>query len=127
MNLKQASREVVELQGGYRRRISERLCDVLAHRLFNFRDPVRTLQQFARFWTIGRADDAVLFHQVDQMSRAAVSDAQAALQKGSRGFAEFNHQTHGVIEEGIVVVLTASATFSSRVAGLAFFAGGLQE
>src|SRR5208282_6574222 len=62
----------------------------LAHRFFNLRDPVRTLQHFARFRSIGSADNPVAFHEVDEVCGAAIADAQAALQKGSRGFAKFD-------------------------------------
>ena len=54
----------------------------LAHGLFNFRDPARTLQHFAGLGTIRRAHDAVLFHQIDQMCGAPVTDAQPPFRVG---------------------------------------------
>ena len=38
---------------------------LLAHGLFDFGDPVGTLEDFARLGAIGGADDAVTFHEVD--------------------------------------------------------------
>ena len=52
----------------------------LAQGLFDFVDPVRTLEDFAGLGSVGGADDAVALHEVNKMSGAAVSDTQTALQ-----------------------------------------------
>src|SRR6266404_4709405 len=74
----------------------------LARGLFDFRNPVGTLQYFAWLGTIGGADDAVLLHQIDEVRGAAVADAQAALQQRSGSFAELDDQLHGIAIHGIV-------------------------
>src|SRR6266496_2433547 len=58
----------------------------------HLRDPVRRLEDLARLGAVGAAHDAVALHQVDEVSGAAVADAKAALQQGSRGLAELQHQ-----------------------------------
>ena len=63
----------------------------LAHGLFDLRNPVRPLEYFTRLRTIGRAYDAVLLHEIDQVCGASVADAQAALQQGSGRLAELHH------------------------------------
>ena len=66
------------------------LCN-LAHGLFDFRDPVGTLEDFSGLGAIGGSYYAVAFHQIDEVGSAPVADAQPALQKGSGGFAELDH------------------------------------
>src|SRR5262245_5892319 len=44
-----------------------------------------TLEHFARAAILGRADDALLLQQVDQLGRLAIADPQAALQQRGRG------------------------------------------
>ena len=51
-----------------------------AQRLIDFAHPVFCFQDFARLCAVGRADDAVFFHDVDKARGAAVADTQAALQ-----------------------------------------------
>src|SRR5512146_1129229 len=54
----------------------------LPQRLFDLAQPVGPPQYFARLGPIGRAYNAILLHQVDQVRRPAVADAQAPLQQG---------------------------------------------
>src|ERR1035441_3897257 len=77
---------------------------VLPHRLFDFRDPVGALQHFAGFGTVGGAYYAVALHEVDEVGGASVAYAQTALQERCGGFAELDHQAHGVVEQRIVLV-----------------------
>ena len=51
----------------------------LAQGLVDLAHPVFRFQNFAGLGAVGRADDAVFFHDVDEASGAAVADAQAAL------------------------------------------------
>src|SRR5579862_2859110 len=69
----------------------------LAQRLIDFAQPVLGLQDFARLGSVGRAHDAVFFHDVDQAGGAAVADAQAALQSGSGSAAGFADHTDGFL------------------------------
>src|SRR5258708_26437189 len=100
----------------------------LAHRLFNFRDPIRPLQHFAWLRPVGGAYNAIAFHEVDEVGGASVADAQAALQEGSGGFAELDHEANGIVVERIVVF---GGNFSRIVAvrghALAIFFRRLQE
>ena len=57
----------------------EALPHSLPHGFFDFRNPIRTLEDFARLGTVGGADDAVAFHEVDEVGGAAVADSEAAL------------------------------------------------
>src|SRR5262249_61292441 len=43
------------------------------------------LEHFARAAILGRADDALLLQQVDQLGRLAIADPQPALQQRGRG------------------------------------------
>ncbi len=45
-------------------------------------DPLRRFQNLARLGAVGRTDDAVALHQVDEVGGASVADAQAALDAG---------------------------------------------
>lgn len=51
----------------------------LLYRLIEFLHPVLALQHLARSRAVRRAHNSVFFHDVDQMRRAAVADAQAPL------------------------------------------------
>ena len=62
----------------YRIVMSARLCHLLL-RLIEFFHPVTVFQNLARLGAIGRTNDAVFFHKVDQARGSAVTDAQAAL------------------------------------------------
>src|SRR5438876_4767350 len=75
----------------------------LPQRFLHLRQPIWPLEDLARLGAVGGAYDAVSFHQVNQVCGAAVADAQAALQEGSRGLAEIEHQAHGVFEQLIVL------------------------
>src|SRR5581483_2710641 len=94
---------------------------------FDFRDPVGALEQFARLGAIGSAHDAVLLHEVNQVSRATVAYAQTALQQGSGGFAELDHQAHGIFEERIVFAVFAALGASAGLALFALFLGSFEE
>ncbi len=60
-------------------RVDARL-ERLAQLVLDFLQPVRTLQDLARLATVGRADDAFVLHHVQNPRRAAVAQAEAALQ-----------------------------------------------
>ena len=42
-------------------------------------EPVRRLEDLARLRSVGRTDDAIALHHVDQVSGAAIADAQPPL------------------------------------------------
>ena len=75
--------------------------------LLDFAEPVGTFQDLAWFGAVGGANDAVLFHEIDQVGGAPVADAQAPLQQRCGRLAELEHEAHGVLEE--LVVLRAAA------------------
>jgi hypothetical protein len=58
----------------------DRLKPVLPKRLIDFAHPVFCFQDFAGLGAVRWADDAVLFHDVDQAGGSAVADSQAPLQ-----------------------------------------------
>src|ERR1700732_90290 len=91
---------------------------VSAHRFFYLRNPLGSLQDFARLGTVRRAHDAVAFHQINQVSSAAVADPQAALQQGSGRFAELYDQAYCVVVEWVFFSRPLSARrpgFTGRV------------
>src|SRR6476646_4047245 len=103
---------------------------ILAQRFFNFAEPVWFLQNFARLWAVGRSHNSVVFHKVYEMCGAAIANAQAALQQGSRSFAELNHQAHGVLIKLIVLafsIVAGSAIRSSASNALSFFFWSFKE
>jgi hypothetical protein len=51
----------------------------LLHGFVEFLHPIAFLQDLARFCAVGRADNAVLLHQVNQARGAAIANSQAAL------------------------------------------------
>ena len=55
--------------------------------VFHFAQPVGPLQHFARLAAVGRPDDAVALHHVENARGAAVAQAQTPLQRGSRRLA----------------------------------------
>src|SRR5690349_21194123 len=57
----------------------------LPQSFFHFRDPIRTLQYFARLRSIRRSDNAFPLHQIDEVRGASITDAETPLQKGSTG------------------------------------------
>ena len=63
------------------------------------------------------------------MRGAAVADAQATLQQGSRGLAELHHEFHCVTIHGIFFSVAVAATFAAAAfrSGLAFSLGRFQE
>ncbi len=48
---------------------------------FDFLEPVGAFEDFAGFAAVGRADDAVAVHHVEDAGGAAVAEAEAALQR----------------------------------------------
>src|ERR1700679_3291771 len=96
----------------------------LSQRVLNFAQPVGTLQKFARFGAVRCAYNAVSLHQVDEVSRAAVTDSQPSLQQGSRSLAVLQHDTHGVLEKLVIVIIRGAAASAAR---LVLFARSLQE
>src|SRR5437899_3005578 len=91
-----------ELEGGHDRPPFF-YSDELPHRLFYFRNPVWPFQHLARLRPVGRSNNAIALHQIDEMSGAPVADAQPPLQQGSGSFPELHHQPNRVVEERIVV------------------------
>jgi len=75
----------------------------LPHRFLHFGNPVRTFQHLTRFRTIRRTHDSIPLHQVDQVRRPPVSDAQPSLQQGSGSLSKLDHQPHRIVVEGIVL------------------------
>src|SRR5438874_7888591 len=51
---------------------------------------------------VGRADQAVLLHTLDQLGGAVVADLQLALEIAGRGLAVIEHDLHGLIVDGVV-------------------------
>src|SRR5262249_37547725 len=90
------------------------------HRFFDFRNPVGTLEDFAWLGAIRGADDAVLFHQIDEVCGAAVANSQAALEEGSGRLAELHNQFHCVTIHRILFAIASLARFS-RAAGRPWF------
>ena len=66
--------------------------------------PAGGFEEFAGAGAVGGADKAVALHEVDQMGGAAVADAEASLEERGGGFAEFEDQADGVVEQGVVFV-----------------------
>src|SRR5580704_9082614 len=71
-------------------------------------NPIFAFQDFARLRAVGGADDAVFFHHVDQSRRAAVPDAQTALQSGSGSAAHFTAHFDGFLIESVVDLFAAA-------------------
>jgi len=82
------------------------VCQLLL-RFIEFFHPVAIFEDFARLGAVGRTDDAVFFHKVDQARGAAVTDAQAALQCGSGSTAGVANDSNGVLIEVVVDILAA--------------------
>src|SRR5690242_1043961 len=97
----------------------------LPHGFFYFIEPAGTLKDFAGLGAVGGANDAVFLHQINQVSGAAIADAQAPLQQGSGGFSELDDQAHGIFEERIVFVAPL-ATFAAGARG-GFFLWRFEE
>src|SRR5215208_2517515 len=70
------------------------------------RVPLGVDQHFAASDMVRLADEAVLFHALDQPCRAVVADAQLALEIGGRGLLAFSDDLYGLaIELSLCVVL----------------------
>src|ERR1700733_13359641 len=70
----------------------------LAQSRLNLIEPVGWFEDLAGLRAVGGADDSVALHHVDQGRRAAIAYAQAPLQQGSGGLAEFQDQPYRVLE-----------------------------
>ena len=79
---------------------------LLAQGVFDFAEPVGTLEDFAWLGAVGGADDAVALHQIDEVGGAAVADAQTPLQKRGRSLAVFQHDAHGVLIKLVVIAVS---------------------
>src|SRR5947209_1290236 len=79
----------------------------LLRRFVEFFHPVAILEDFARLGAVGRADNAILFHQIDQARGTAITDAQAALQSRSRSASGIAHHADGILVEIVVNILAA--------------------
>ena len=64
-----------------KRRVRDFRKNKLPQRLFHLAQPVRTLKHFAWLGAVGSAYNAVFLHQVNQVSGASITDAQASLQQ----------------------------------------------
>ena len=53
----------------------------LANRRIDFANPVRRFENLARLRSIGRPNQTIVVHHVDQVSGAAIADPQSALQQ----------------------------------------------
>jgi len=71
----------------------------------DFVEPAGGFEEFAGAGAVGGADEAVAFHEVDEVGGAAVADAEAALEERGGGFAELEDEAYGVVEEFVVVAL----------------------
>src|ERR1039458_5698350 len=58
--------------------------------------PVRTAEDITRARPVGRADDGITLHLVEDAGGAAVAQAQIALEDRSRSFAHLADHAHGV-------------------------------
>src|SRR5215813_9987704 len=91
-------------------------------RLVEFFHPVAVFEDFTRLGAVGRADDAVLFHQIDETRGAAITDAQSALQGGSGCATGVANYTNRVLIQIVVHVFAAvSICLVIGVRGLAAF------
>src|ERR1039457_5178894 len=70
---------------------------------FHFPQPVRPFQHFSRLAAVGRADDAVALHHVQNARGPAVSQPQMALQGGGGSLAHLQHQAHGLFVHGVLL------------------------
>src|ERR1039458_246723 len=69
---------------------------------FYFTQPVRALEDFARLAAVGRADDAVALHHVQNARRPAVTQPQMALQGGGGSLAHLQYEAHGLFVHGVL-------------------------
>src|SRR6516225_2698271 len=74
-----------------------------------FSMPVGALEHLARFAPVGRADDAVALHHVEDTRRAAVAQTEVALQCRGRRFAHLQHEAQGVFVRWVLLVIDALA------------------
>src|SRR5215469_15856437 len=76
-------------------------------RLVEFFHPIAVFQDFTRLGAVGRADDAVFLHQIDETRGAAITDSQAALQGRSGSSAGITNDANCVLIQVVVHVLAA--------------------
>src|SRR5215467_5978130 len=99
---------------------------LLPQRLFHLAQPIWTFEDFARFWSIGGADNPVFLHEIDQVRGAAVSDPQSALQQRCGSLAELDHQADGIVIQLIMLIVAGAVILAGQAAGL-FFLRRLEE
>src|ERR1700738_4122679 len=87
--------------------------------IVEFLHPAAVFQDLARLGTIGRADDAVLLHKVDQACGPPVANSQAALQRGSGSASRVADHAERVLVEIVVDILAAVGIADGRTFGLA--------
>src|SRR4051794_34586864 len=78
-------------------------------RFVEFAHPVSCFEEFAWLGAVRRADYAVFLHDVDEARGASVTDAQAALQRGSGGAAHLANDPNRVLIQGVVDWIFAGA------------------
>src|ERR1700719_5223922 len=83
--------------------------------------PAAVFQDLASLGTIGRADDAVLLHKVDQACGPPVANSQAALQRGSGSAPGVTDHADRVLVEIVVNIFSAVRIAFGRSFGLAVF------
>src|ERR1022692_914156 len=88
--------------GAARTRARRSLMPLLPH--FDFVEPVGALEDFARLAAVGRADDAVALHAIQNARGASVAEAQMTLQGGSGCLAHLQHEAHGVLVCRVLVL-----------------------
>src|SRR5438874_1839808 len=79
----------------------------LLQRFVKFPHPLFFLEDLAGLGTFGRTDNPVLFHDVDEPGCTAVTDAQASLQRRSRGAAHLANHAHGLLVKFVINVFVA--------------------
>ena len=67
-----------------------------------------------------------MFHQINQVGCAAITDSETPLKQRGGSLAELEHQPDGVVEERVIFRAAAFAALT-RFARRALFSGRLQE
>src|SRR5258708_15663301 len=75
--------------------------------IVEFLHPIAVLEDLARLGAVRRADDTVLLHKVDEARRAAITDAQAALQCGSGCAAGIADHANRILVKIVVDIFSA--------------------
>src|SRR5262245_25281072 len=77
----------------------------------------RRREDFARPVRLQRADDAGIFHALEQSRRAVVADLEAALHVGDRGLALAGDDLHRLVVQRVLLAVTARLAGRRRLAG----------